>query len=185
MDIYASILKPMIKNNKITFRNLITWDKGDVQGQLSDKFRSYPRADEKCLFVMKGVQDSNNNVENYYEGWNPIRSYLETEAKKVGLNYKKVKEITNTEMWKHWFTKSQFTLITEKHYLQLQDYYKGEAFKKEYEEIKKEYEETRAYFNNTHDNMNNVWHFDRTSGEEKMCKRACNTKTNCIMYKSH
>ena len=169
MDIYASILKPMIKNNKITFRNLITWYKGDVRGQLSDKFRSYPRADEKCLFVMKGVQDFNNNVENYYERWEPIRSYLETEAKKVGLNYKKVKEITNTEMWKHWFTKSQFTLITEKHYLQLQDYYKGEAFKKEYEEIKKEYEETRAYFNNTHDNMNNVWHFDRTSGEERKC----------------
>ena len=56
----------------------------------------------------------------------------------------------------------------------LQNYYNGEAFKKEYEEIKKEYEEikkeyysTRAYFNNTHDNMNNVWHFDRTSASER------------------
>lgn len=27
MDIYSNILKPMIKNNQITFRNLITWDK--------------------------------------------------------------------------------------------------------------------------------------------------------------
>ena len=28
MDIYSNILKPMQKENKITFRNLITWDKG-------------------------------------------------------------------------------------------------------------------------------------------------------------
>ena len=28
MDIYSNILKPMKKENKITFRNLITWDKG-------------------------------------------------------------------------------------------------------------------------------------------------------------
>jgi DNA modification methylase len=26
---------------------------------------------------------------------------------------------------------------------------------------------SRAYFDNTHDNMNNVWHFDRTSAEER------------------
>lgn len=32
MDIYSNILKPMAKENKITFRNLITWDKGNGQG---------------------------------------------------------------------------------------------------------------------------------------------------------
>lgn len=42
-----------------------------------------------------------------------------------------------------------------------------EEIKKEYEEIKKEYYSTRAYFDNTHDNMNNVWHFDRTSQKER------------------
>lgn len=48
MDIYSNILKPYIKDGKATFRNLITWDKGNGQGQMSDGFRMYPIADEKC-----------------------------------------------------------------------------------------------------------------------------------------
>ena len=42
-----------------------------------------------------------------------------------------------------------------------------DELKKDYDELKKDYYLTRAYFNNTHDNMNNVWHFNRTSGEER------------------
>lgn len=30
MDIYSGILKPYAKEQKATFRNLITWDKGDA-----------------------------------------------------------------------------------------------------------------------------------------------------------
>ena len=52
---------------------------------------------EKCLFVMAGVQGFNNNRENYYEGWEPIRSYLEGEAKKVGLTAKKTSR--NMRSW--------------------------------------------------------------------------------------
>ena len=175
MDIYSNILKPMQKENKITFRNLITWDKGNGQGQNSELCRMYAIADEKCLFCMCGVQGFNNNSDNYYEALEPIRQYLENEAIKVGLNNKKIKEITGlSSMYAHWFTKSQFAFITEENYKKLQNYYNGEAFKKEYEAFKKEYEEikkeyysTRAYFNNTHDNMNNVWHFNKTSGEER------------------
>jgi len=199
MDIYSEILKPYIKEQKATFRNLITWDKGYGQGQLSEGYRMYPIADEKCLFVMCGVQGFNNNQDNYFEKWEPIRTYLEGEAKKVGLNNKKLKEICGVGMYGHWFTKSQWELITEEHYLKLQNYYKKEygafkkeygAFKKEYDELKKEYYKTRAYFDNTHDNQNNVWHFDRTTGEEResagghatpkpipLCERAI--KTSC------
>lgn len=54
MDIYSHILKPLIKENKITFRNLLTWDKGTGFGQHSEEMRSYSVADEKCLFVMGG-----------------------------------------------------------------------------------------------------------------------------------
>ena len=49
----------------------------------------------------------------------------------------------------------------------LRDDTKNDAFKKEYDVLKKEYYSTRAYFNNTHDNQNNVWNFDRTTGEER------------------
>lgn len=166
MDIYSNILKPMMKQQKITFRNLITWDKGVGQGQMSEGFRMYAPADEKCLFVMCGVQGSNNNSDNYYEKWDTIRLYLLEEAEKVGLTASKLKEICGVGMYSHWFTKSQWTLIPEEHYRKIQEYY-SDAFKKDYDELKKDFYDTRAYFDNTHDNMNNVWHFDRTAGKEK------------------
>ena len=166
MDIYSNILKPMIKEQKATFRNLITWDKGNGQGQKCESYRMYPIADEKCLFVMGGVQGFNTNADNYFEGWEPIRTYLEAEANKVGLTPKKLKEICGVGMFSHYFTKSQWQLIPEQHYKELQKSFPSN-FKREYDEIKREYYSTRAYFDNTHDNMNNVWHFDKTSGAER------------------
>ena len=182
MDIYSNILKPMAKENKITFRNLITWDKGDAgAGGVSfmgkDGLRSYPVGSEKCLFVMCGVQGFNNNQDNYFEGWEPVRQYLAGEAEKVGLTPQKLKEICGVGMWSHWFGKSQFAFITEEHYKELQDYYSKkeydafkkeyDAFKKEYDALKKEYYSTRAYFDNTHDTMTDVWAMGRISHEEK------------------
>ena len=181
MDIYSEILKPMIKANEITFRNLITWDKGYGQGQLSDEYRMYPIADEKCLFVMCGVQGFNNNSDNYFNGWEPIRKYLNEEMEKCG-GAKNWRKALSNEMGKHYFTKSQWCFPTEENYKKLQAFGKEygafgkeyeqikreyEQIKKEYEQIKKEYYSTRAYFNNTHDNMNNVWHFDRTGNKER------------------
>lgn len=185
MDIYGEILKPAAKRNEITFRNLITWDKGSGQGQNSADRRGYATADEKCLFIMKGVQGFNNNQENYFEGWEPIRKYLADEAERVGLTSKGLKEICGVGMYSHWFTKSQWVFIPEKHYKTLQktfaevngfakDYKelqygcdeikrgtKYEDHKAGFDEIKKGFYDSRAYFNNTHDNMNNVWHFSR------------------------
>lgn len=177
MDIYSNILKPKIRNQEIVFRNLITWFKnpsGLGDGQNNPLARSYGIITEKCLFVMCGVQGFNNNADNYFEEYEPIRKYLEQEAKKVELNDKKLKEICGVGMYGHWFTKSQWDLMKEEYYLKLQTYYKNQAFKKEYQEIKKEYQEiknkwyeTRAYFDNTHEKMTEVWQFDRTTGDEK------------------
>ena len=169
MDIYSEILKPMIKSQKITFRNLITWDKGHGQGQLSCEFRMYPIADEKCLFVMCGVQGFNNNADNYFEGWTPIVEYLEKQRQIMGWTIKDTKRIAghSEKSGCHWFDKSQWMMPTEETYRKWQSAAKGDAFKKEYDELKKEYYATRAWFNNTHDNMNNVWHFDRAGKEER------------------
>ena len=173
MDIYSEILKPMIRNNEITFRNLITWDKDSAQGRLSSGLRKYPVADEKCLFVMKGVQGFNDNKDNYFEDWEPIRKYLSDSMKEMGWTGNDVERILGCSTGRHYFTKSQWEFPTRENYQKLQraarkqaeskDY---EAFKKDYEEIKKDYEEikkdyytTRAYFDNTHDNMTDVWHF--------------------------
>jgi DNA modification methylase len=180
MDIYSNILKPLIKEQKATFRNLITWDKGHGQGQKSENTRSYAIADEKCLFVMCGVQGFNNNADNYYEGWEPIRKYLLEQRLKAGWDIPTMKKIAgHSDLSRdHWTSKSQWNMPTEKVYKSFQTYCeqkKIDAFKKEYDELKKEYDElkkefykTRAYFDNTHDNFNNVWHFERhqKTGEE-------------------
>ncbi len=169
MDIYSNILKPMIKNNQITFRNLITWDKGNGRGQMSEKTRMYAVASEKCLFVMKGVQGFNNNKDNYFEGWEPIRKYLCDELKKTDLTCEKVQKLTSTAA-RHYFVKSQWEFITRENYKILQDYAKGknqDVFKREYDDLKREYYKTRTYFNNTHDNMNDVWHFNSVVGKDR------------------
>jgi DNA modification methylase len=201
MDIYSEILKPYISEQKATFRNLITWDKGNGQGQNSENTRSYAIADEKCLFAMLGVQGFNNNQDNYFEKWEPIRIYLEQEIKKLNesdgkiataLGYKDGRTVN------HWWSKSQWNFPTKENYEALREYsktkeYDGfkkeyDGFKKEYDELKKEYYSTRAYFNNTHDNFNNVWKFERhlRQGDEgghatpkpiPLCERAI--KSSC------
>lgn len=175
MDIYSHILKPMAKGNKITFRNLITWDKAHGQGQLAPERRMYSPADEKCLFVMCGVQGFDNNQDNYFEGFEPIRLYLCDQKKMMGWNDADIQRITGvTTVARHCFGKSQWEFPTEEHYNEMREASNGNAFKREYDEVKREYDEvkreyyaTRAYFDNTHDNMNNVWHFARTSGSER------------------
>jgi DNA modification methylase len=196
MDIYHEIIKPYIKTQKATFRNLITWDKGVGQGQMSEDYRMYPIADEKCLFIMMGVQGFNNNADNYFEGWTPIVEYLENSRQQMGWSIKDTKRIAghSEKSGCHWFDKSQWMMPTEETYKRWQeasnnDAFKKEydAFKKEYDELKKEYDElkkeyysTRAYFDNVHDNQNNVWHFARATGNKEhatpkpveLCSRA-------------
>jgi len=186
MDIYSNIIKPLIKTQTATFRNLITWSKGSGKGQMSEAMRSYAPVDEKCLFVMCGVQGCNNNADNYFEGWDSIVEYLKAEKEKAGLTIKDCKRIAghSENSGCHWFDKSQWLMPTADTYNAWREHCKTsnndafrkeygtfqkeyEEIKKEYEEIKKEYYSTRAYFDNTHDNMTNVWDIGRTRGAER------------------
>jgi len=179
MDIYSNILKPMMRENKITFRNLITWNKFHKQKPTAIKMmRSYCVYDEKCLFVMCGVQGFSNNSDNYFEEYEPIRSYLEQEAKKANINTKNIKGICGVGMYSHWFTKSQWDLMTEEHYKKIQNYcienginafgVEFGEIKKQYDEIKKQWSKTRAYFNNTHETyMSEVWDFETANEDER------------------
>lgn len=168
MDIYSNILKPYVKENKMTFRNLITWDKGSGQGQNSENTRSFAIADEKCLFAMLGVQGFSNNKDQYFEGWEPIRQYLASSIEKAGITRQDIKRVTGVDMYSHWFSKSQWVLIPEKHFDAINAAFR--CFEKTHEdlssgmmysEVKDKFNASRAYFDNTHDNFNNVWHFDR------------------------
>ena len=173
MDIYSEILKPMKKANLITMRNYITWDKGSGLGQLSPTHRQYATATEKCWFVMKGVQGFNNNADNYFEGFEPVRKYLVDEKTKMRWNDEDIKCITGvTTVARHCFGKSQWEFPTEQNYKAMQAAAKDDAFKREYDEIKREYYSTRAYFDNTHDNMNDVWKFGKLAGNSEERKQA-------------
>ena len=192
MDIYANILKPMIKERQIVFRNLITWDKGVGIGQRSDEVRMYPVATEKCLFVMCGWDSAQGfavNKEDYSENMDAVRLYLAEEIAKLDKSDKEIAEALGYKSGRtvdHWKSKSQFSLPTRENYEALRNYARSvlgasDALGKDYEVLKKDYEELRtvydqqkeeffagrAYFDNTHDNMNDVWHFDRTSQEER------------------
>jgi len=174
-------------SERLTFRSQIIWNKppsasawGSPIG--SDKMRSYPHGYEVCLFFMLGEQGFNNNADNYWEGWEGIRSALMTDCEKMGWGAEDIKRICGVGMYGHWFTKSQWMFIPEEHYKKLQaaarehDAFKREhdAFKREHDELKREHDElkrefyaTRAYFDNTHDNMTDVWEFSRVTGEDR------------------
>jgi len=174
MSIYGAVIAPLISEQRATFRNLITWDKGSTQGQKSENLRMFPVADEKCLFMMMGVQGFNNNSDNYFDAWEPLRAYLEEEIKKIGLSdlaLAKAIGFSSGRTVNHWYSKSQWSFISQENHLKLVRFCKKnkiealkkdyEALKKDYEALKKDYFSTRAYFDNNHDNMNNVWHFER------------------------
>ena len=168
--LWYSLLKD---SERLTYRNEIVWDKKYGLGMSSEQHRMYPTVTERCLFFMIGEQGFNNNQDNYFEKWEPIRTYLQKEIKKLNesdktiataLGYKDGRTVN------HWWSRSQWTFPTEKNYNALREYSKtknSEGFKKEYEELKKAFYDTRAYFNNTHDNMTDVWNYERVSGKER------------------
>lgn len=192
MDIYSNILRPMKRKkgeDKLTFRNLITWDKGSTFGQLSSEMRMYPVADEKCLFVMGGRQTYGDTKDDYWNGFEPIRQKISKLLKDdFGFSVRDVVECTGVTTSSHWFTTSQWTFPNREH---IEKFINGLKIKRrnenadkirneydktrneydkirdEYDKIRQEFYATRAYFDNTHDNMNSVWHFDRTPTEER------------------
>ena len=167
------------ESERLTMRSQIIWDKppsasayGSPIG--SEAMRSYPHGYEVSLFFFLGEQGFNNNADNYWQGWEPLRLYLESEMKSLGWKTSDLNNATETFMGGHWVTKSQWMLPTAEQYAKIQSVAKGRAFKREHDQLKREHDQlkrefyaTRAYFDNTHDNMTDVWEFSRVTGEER------------------
>ena len=160
-------------SERMTMRNEIVWDKGGGGFGVGTESQRCYFPEERCLFFMLGEQGFNNNADNYWDGWEPIRSYLETEMNKCG-GAKNWKTALGNQMGGHYFTKSQWCFPTEEAYKKLQAFAKGDAFKREHDAFKREYDAlkrefyaTRAHFDNTHDNMTDVWEFNRVTSEDR------------------
>jgi DNA modification methylase len=153
-------------------RNQIVWDKKAIPGMASPELNQFPVASEHCLFFQLGNQlVGNMNTADYWEGWEPLRTYLESEMKSIGWKVADLNSATNTFMGGHWVTRSQWAFPTAEQYVKIQTAASGRAFKREYDQLKREYDqlkrETRSYFDNAHDVMRDVWEFSRVTGEER------------------
>ena len=145
-------------------------------GQLAEAFRMYPIADEKCLFVMMGRQTYGEAKDDYWEGFEPIRQAFIQMRDRLGLTTKDVERLAGKTTVSHWFAISQWEFPSEERFeafaknllksgaIDREEY---DRIREEYDRIREDWYATRAYFDNTHDNMNDVWHFDRTSQEER------------------
>lgn len=171
-------------SEKLELRNEIVWDKKAIPGMKSDLLTQYPEASERCLFFQIGDQHltgANINTEDFPEEWEGVLGYLSDQAKAAGIVPGDVKRVCGCGMYSHWFTKSQFTLIPEKHYSNMAQVYPGH-FTKPWAELKAEWDrvraapareinaklrERRSYFDNAHDSMRDVWEFPRVTGDER------------------
>ena len=157
-------------SEKLELRNEIVWDKKSIAGMASPDLTQYPIATERCLFFQLGNQFLGNvNADDFPDSWEPVRAYMEAQAKAAGVNPSEVKRVCGVSMYSHWFTRSQFTLIPEKHYRNLAAKFPGH-FERPWRELKAEWdrlEAARSHFNNAHEPMRDVWEFSRVTGDER------------------
>ena len=170
-------------SERMTMRNEIVWAKGHGQGMESESHRQFPTASERALFFMLGEQGFNNNAENYWEGWEPIRAYLDGERKRMGWTMQDPRRIAGhcVPNVNHWMTTAQWMMPTREVYQAWQREAAGAAFvrgyddlkrehddlKREHDDLKREFYATRAFFDNAHQSMTDVWNYPRVNGAER------------------
>ena len=162
----------------LEMRNEIVWDKGNGSGQRDPGMSMYPPISERCLFFQIGQQFLGSvNSDEFPADWEPVRKYLADQAMAAGITPSDVLRVCGVGMYSHWFTRSQFTLMPEKHYVALGIAYPVN-FQRPWRDIKSEWDavktgpqsiiqQSRSYFDNTHDAMTDVWKFQRVTGEER------------------
>mgnify|MGYP003144603562 CR=1 FL=1 len=120
----------------IQVRNELVWDKGTAIGMRSEQEHSYPPGSERALFIMLGQQFlGNQNKDDYFEGYEPLRSWMERQRDQAGWKNSDINVITGTQMAGHWFSKSQFHVISRSHYETIREAAAGAAFAPSYDEL--------------------------------------------------
>lgn len=176
------------KSEPLTFRNEIVWDKGSQAGMASPYMGQFVEATERCLFFQLGrhVLMVNQTKDDYWKGWEPIRSQLNEQREKMGWKASDIKRICENHMHGHWFGTSQWMFISRENYEKLTAAAGGKAFTRKYEDLRgeyqklleqfngavrgprrKEFNEIRPYFDNSHSIMRDVWEFPRVTGDDR------------------
>jgi DNA modification methylase len=187
-DLWRLWYRSLEATEPLTLRNEIVWDKKSIPGMASPDLTQYPEATERCLFFQLGrhVLLVNQTKEDYWEGWEPIRSWLCAERERAGFSPGDVKRICANHMNGHWFGRSQWVFISRDNYSKLAAAAAGKAFTRPYDDLLTEYRgiaaifkgeirdpraaefrAARPYFDNTHSVMHDVWDFPRVVGEER------------------
>lgn len=162
-------------SERLTLKNEIVWSKPDCPGLRSGEMRSYPVNTERCLFFTFGEQSMTPNAGEYWEGYEPVRQYMNEQREISGFTNAQINDLCNkTNVTQSAFTRGGFRLLLEEDYNALRLATGGKAFARPYHELKQEYDALRAkhsaergYFDNTHDSMTEVWQFSRVQGEER------------------
>ena len=165
----------LVDSERLTFRNEIVWHKPSAMGVRSDTHRQYPTASERCLFFVLGEQGFNNNADNYWEGWEPLRLKLRRERDASGLTNEQCNAACGKmNMTQPAFTRGGFSMISPADYAALREASGGRAFlgsydelKREHDDLKREFFATWARFDNTHDDQTDIWDFPRVIGDER------------------
>jgi DNA modification methylase len=190
-DLWRLWWRSLADTEPMTLRNEIVWDKKRTPGMASADLTQYPEASERCLFIQMGrfVFQVNQTKDDYWHGWEHIRAGLAAERDSAKLTSKRVREITGTHMYGHWFTQSQWAIIDQANYEKLQNSPEALAnfafmqpwsewrelydqalaqFRGDVRDPKRaEFNEPRPYFDNAHEAMRDVWEFSRVQGEER------------------
>lgn len=139
---YADILRYA---EGYTVKNVLSWNKTFVPGSRSPALTKFPDIDEKIIYMLKQVKPeyAHMNAVDYDARFDPVRLYMQgefMELRKAGLNQKEIARrvgVTSRALG-HWKDKSQFELIPENRYLDLQQLFSG-RFLKPYKELAREY----------------------------------------------
>ena len=164
----------------LAVRNEIVWFKGNQANGIGSAGRTmWATVTERALFAQFGPQHVKSpNVGDFPESWAPIQTYLAGEASGVGLTDRDVQRLCGCGMFGHWFTRSQFNMIPERHYLTLQSTYPG-RFRVAWQDLKRDWDKVksahsamvradRSYFDNERENMTEVWECRPVLGADRL-----------------
>jgi site-specific DNA-methyltransferase (adenine-specific) len=139
--------------------NRITWAKpyGQTTAERACKedLRAFFRSSESIIFAEQLGADSQAKSESGYAAkiddlradvFSPLRDWLVAERTAAGVTIDDInKAIGVSCMASHFFSRTQWALPTEAHYLRMREAFPG-FFVREYEELRREYEELRREY---------------------------------------